>query len=109
MEGDYLKLNQFSYNSYSPSLETTRFLAHCVKDHREKQFWSPKSSREAHGNVLIKSDLCAETWEKKKRNRKMVKSIIIKILKTGPNWPVRPVERGTSQQSNPKKMPKTRN
>ena len=69
MEGDYLELNQFSYNSYSPSLETTRFLAHCVKDHREKQFWSPKSSREAHGNVLIKSDLCAETWEKKKKGK----------------------------------------
>ena len=66
---DYLKLNQFSYNSYSSSLETTKFLAHCVKDYREKQFWSPTSPRKAHGNVLIRIDLCAETWEKKGKGK----------------------------------------
>ena len=45
----------------------------------------------------------------KKGKRKMIKSIIIKVLKIGPNWPVRLVERGTSHQSNHKKMPKTEN
>ena len=43
--------------------------------------------RKAHGNVLIRIDLCVETWEKK-RKRKMIKSIIIKVLKIGLNWPV---------------------
>ena len=28
-----------------------------VKDQREKQSWSPTLSREAHGDVLIRSDL----------------------------------------------------